>query len=120
MSPGHVVVGEEGRILVADVIVDVVKVLGVLAGHGLFGEGAGQRQLVEDCLVAAEEAPVVQLFGSVGELHLVADVEDFALVVGVGVVAVLEALAAEGGLVAANDELGVRRKFVRRPLGSVI
>lgn len=117
LSSGHVIVSEEGSILDADVVVDVVEVSGVLTRHRLLRVGAGESQLVEDGLVPAEEAPVVQLLASVGELHFVADVEDLAVIVRVRVIAVPETRAVEGRLVAAYNQLRVGGQLVGGTLG---
>ena len=51
--------------------------------------------LVEDGLSRADEAPLVDGAGSIGQLHRVANVEELAFVVHIGVVAVHFAIAAE-------------------------
>lgn len=74
---------------------------------------AGQRDLVEDGLVAAHEAPVVVVDGAVGHLERLAHVEHLAVVVGVGVVAVAEPVAGERGPESgAQDELGACGQLV--------
>lgn len=80
--------------------------------------------LVEDGLLRADEAPLEHLLRTVGQLDGVAHVEQLALVVHVGVVAVDLALArervhdvlADGGRVARQTELqhdGVLLRLVR-------
>ncbi|GBM30778.1 hypothetical protein AVEN_30595-1 [Araneus ventricosus] len=104
LCPGDVLVSEEEGILDSDVVVDVVEVPGVLAGHGVLGEGAGERELVEDGLVAAEEAVVHGLLIAVGVGDGVAHVEDLAVVVDVSVVAVSETVAVEVGVDGSDDQ----------------
>lgn len=105
LSSSDVLVSEEEGVFDADVVVDVVEVSCVLAWNGVFREGAGECQLVEDCLVAAEEAVVKGLLVSVSVCDGVAHVEDLAVVVYVGVVTVTEAFAVEVGVDGSNDEL---------------
>lgn len=105
LCPGDVLVSQEECVFDADVVVDVVEVPGVLAWHRILGEGAGESQLVEDGLVAAEEAVVQGLLVAVSVGDGVADVEDLAVVVDVSVVAVSQTLAVEVGVDGTDDEL---------------
>lgn len=112
LCSSNVFISKEESVFNANVVVDVVEVAGVLAGDSFFGEGAGQRQLVEDGLVSTEETVVLSFGGSVGVGDLVADVEDLAVVVNVGVISVSEAIARECGLDRSDDEFGTIWKFV--------
>lgn len=93
LCPGDIVVLEELGVFDSDVVVDVVEVSGVRARDGVFWESAGQRQLVEDGLVAAEEAVVEGLLVAVGVGDGVAHVEYLAVVVHISVIAVSETVA---------------------------
>lgn len=71
---------------------------------------AGERDLIENGLVAAHETPVVVVNGTVGHLEGLADVKDLAIIVRVGVVSVAEAVAGERrAQIRAQNELGARR-----------
>lgn len=105
LGPGDVLIPQELCVFNANVVVDVVEISGVLAWHGIFGEGAGQSQLVEDGLVAAEERVVQSFLVAVGVGDGVADVEDLAVVVDVSVVSVSEAVTIEIGVDWSNDQL---------------
>lgn len=109
-------VGQEEGVRDADVVVDVVEIGRVLARHGFLGEGTGQAQLVEHGLVSTEEAELLYFGVAVGVRDHVAHVEDEAVVVHVGEVAVLFG-ALERRLDAAHHQLGPVRQVVRFPLG---
>jgi hypothetical protein len=80
---------------VAEIVVDVIEVARELARNRLVRMRASQRDLIEERLIGTNEAPVVLVDGAVGHLERLADVEDLALVVLVGVIAVAEAVACE-------------------------
>lgn len=88
-SAGHVGVVVQEDLLLADLVVQVEEVRRAAARHGVLGESAGERELVENRLVAAEEAVLLHLGAAVVLGHHVAHVEDLAVVVHIGEVAVL-------------------------------
>lgn len=95
LCPGDIFVSQEEGVFDSDVVVNVIEIPGVLARHCIFGEGAGEGQLVENCLVPAEEAVVQSLLVSVCVGDWIADMEDLAVVVDVSIVPVSKTLAVE-------------------------
>lgn len=65
--------------------------------------------LIEDGLLWADETPFEDLFGAISQLDGVADVEELALVVNIGVVAVDLAFARESVDDVVADGCGVAR-----------
>lgn len=93
ISARHIIIIQERCVLYTDVTVEIEEVRGTLTGHRLFGMGARQGELIEDGLVAAQEAVLLDFAGAVGPRNCVAHMEDLTVVVHVSIVAV--ALAAE-------------------------
>lgn len=103
VSITDVIVVQEGRILVADVVVDVVEYRSVPAWYRVLGSRARQCQLVEHGQVSAQEAVPLQLSRLGGSS---ADVVNPAVVVHVREVTVM-----------ATDE--PRRQGFEKQLGTV-
>ena len=77
----------------------------------------GERDLIEHRLVGTNEAPVVVVNGAIGHLERLANVKDLAVVVGVRVVAIAQAVAREGrAQLVAQKELGAGRELIEGPL----
>lgn len=84
-------------------VAEIVKVGRLLAGKGLMWVGAGEGLLVEHGLIGAREGEVRRLqdgSGVVGDGQT--DVEELAVIVDVGIVAVSTVVAGEGGLESAS------------------
>lgn len=107
----NVGVCQEGGVGNANVVVDVEEVRRVCARDSFFWEGAREGQLVEDRLVAAEEAVLLDFCVAIRVIDDVAHVEDLAVVVHVGEVAV-PSLALESCLYGAHDKFHTIWEFV--------
>lgn len=86
---GYVGIVVQEDLLLANLVVQVEEVGRAAAWHGVLGESAGERELVENRLVPAEEAVLLHLGAAVVLGHHVAHVEDLAVVVHISEVAVL-------------------------------
>lgn len=110
-SPLDVAVVMEEDLLLAELVVQIVEVRCVPAGHCVFREGAGHGELVEHGLVATDEAVLLYIGAAVILGDDVAHVEDETVVVHVGVVTVL-GRASEGGLHGTDEEFHAVGKLV--------
>jgi len=94
IGPG-VLLGLEWPVGPTELLVDSVEALGLVTGQGVLRVLANQFLLVEDRLVAAEEAEDLRLLSSVSKYLRYAYVEDLAVVVRVSVVPIDLTLAVE-------------------------
>lgn len=92
ISSLEIVVFEELDLWLTDPLVQVEELRRLLAGNGLLLECTGQCQLIEHCLVAAEERPVAHYWLAFGVGLRVTHVEHLTVVLDVRVIAIFRAL----------------------------